>query len=74
MRKIEYRFYIKGQMIDRKLVEGTGIYVTGTGLFHGWGLDYEEFESGAGNYSIAIVEKENGEVIKVQVDDIKFLD
>ena len=26
------------------------------GKFHQWGSNYEEFENGAGNYSVAIVE------------------
>lgn len=32
------------------------------GKFHGWGSGYEEFESGPGNYTVAIVEFPDGKV------------
>ena len=44
----------------------------GTGLFHEWGANFEEFDNGAGNYSIAIVEKSNGEVLSLPIELIKF--
>lgn len=44
------------------------------GYFHEWGMNYEEFESGAGNYSVAIVELPNGEIVMPMADDIVFLD
>lgn len=44
------------------------------GYFHQWGCNYEEFESGAGNYSVAIVELPNGKVIMPSVDCIEFID
>ena len=44
------------------------------GHFHAWGVDYEEFETGAGNFSTAIVELENGEVINERADLIRFDD
>lgn len=46
---------------------------TGFGLFHQWGCDYEEFESGPGNYSTAIVEMEDGTVRNVPCDMIQFI-
>ena len=42
------------------------------GTFHEFGVAYEEFESGAGNYSIAIVELKNGEIINPPVEMIRF--
>lgn len=42
--------------------------------FHQFGTDFEEFESGAGNFSVAIIEKDNGEVTSVPVHHIRFLD
>lgn len=42
------------------------------GIFHQWGSNYEEFESGAGNYSVAIVELPDGKVIMTNADDIQF--
>lgn len=44
------------------------------GCFHCWGMNYTEFESGAGNYSVAIVELPNGEVVMPQADSIRFID
>ena len=44
------------------------------GKFHGWGSDYEEFESGPGNYTVAIVELPDGKVETVPPYLIRFLD
>jgi hypothetical protein len=75
MRKVAYKYYVKPQKdAVGKLKENTGTFFFGNGTFHGFGVDYQEFESGAGNFSIAIVEKENGEVIKVDVEHIEFID
>ena len=42
------------------------------GLFHEFGLNYTEFESGPGNFSTAIVELEDGKIINVPVETIVF--
>ena len=44
----------------------------GNGVFHQFGVDYEEFETGPGNYSTAIVEMADGSVKNVPVDMIVF--
>lgn len=44
------------------------------GYFHQWGVNYEEFESGPGNYSVAIVELPDGRIVTPTADEIKFLD
>ena len=44
------------------------------GKFHGWGVGYEEFESGPGNYTVAIVEFPDGKVDTVVPYLIRFLD
>lgn len=44
------------------------------GKFHEWGMDYEEFETGPGNFSVGIIEKENGEIELVFAELIQFLD
>jgi len=44
------------------------------GQFHQWGSNYEEFENGPGNYSVAIVELPDGTVVMPVPDDICFLD
>lgn len=46
---------------------------TGVGLFHQWGSDYEEFETGPGNYSTAIVEMEDGTIKNVPCDMVQFI-
>ena len=44
----------------------------GNGLFHEFGTDYEEFETGPGNYSAAIVEMPDGSIKNVPVELIVF--
>lgn len=44
------------------------------GYFHEWGCNYEEFEIGAGNYSVAIVELPDGKIITPSPNDIEFID
>lgn len=45
----------------------------GVALFHAFGLDYEEFESGHAGFSTAIVEWPDGKVEMVRADRIRFL-
>jgi hypothetical protein len=42
--------------------------------FHQFGVDYEEFETGPGNYSTAIVEYADGQIDNVPVALIQFVD
>jgi len=44
------------------------------GYFHQFGISYEEFEAGPGNYSTAIVELSDGSIRAVDAENIKFLD
>ena len=46
----------------------------GPAMFHQWGVDYEEFEAGTGNYSTAIIEWADGTVENVRADMIRFTD
>jgi hypothetical protein len=46
----------------------------GEAMFHQFGVAYEEFENGAGNYSTAIVEWSDGTVESVKADRIRFMD
>lgn len=46
----------------------------GTGVFHAWGVAYEEFEDGPGNYSTAIVEMPDGTVRNWPAEMIRFND
>jgi hypothetical protein len=45
----------------------------GEAVFHGFGADYEEFENGPGNYTVAIIEWPNGAVQLVQTHLIQFI-
>ena len=45
----------------------------GEALFHSFGTDYEEFESGPANYAVAIVEWPNGQIEIVRADRIRFV-
>ncbi len=42
------------------------------GLFHQWGNDFIEFETGPCNYTLAIVELEDGKVITTGPENIQF--
>lgn len=43
--------------------------------FHGWGCNFEEFENGTGNYSVAIVELADGSIESIaNLEWIKFID
>jgi len=44
------------------------------GVFHQWGAGYEEFETGPGNFTVAIVEMEDGEIKEFMPTDIKFIE
>jgi hypothetical protein len=55
----------KGQTYFEKVAIGNGI-------FHAWGVDYAEFETGPGNFSTAIVEMPDGSVKNVPVELIVF--
>ena len=44
------------------------------GLFHQWGVNFEEFESGPANYTVAIVELDDGSVEMVPANLIKFIE
>lgn len=44
----------------------------GAGNFHQFGTDYEEFETGPANFSTAIVEMPDGNVVNVPVEMIRF--
>lgn len=62
--------------LSGRFLEG-GTWVTkdiGRGLFHCWGKEFEEFDQGACEVSVAIVELENGDVETYCANQIRFLD
>ena len=46
----------------------------GEAAFHQFGCDYEEFETGPGNFSTAIVEWPDGSIENVPLQNVRFLD
>jgi len=44
------------------------------GWFHQWAVDYEEFETGPGNFTTALVEDKFGHVRHCIADSVVFLD
>ncbi len=43
------------------------------GSFHCWGKTYEESDNGGCEYTVAIVELPDGQVVTVNPDDLVFL-
>lgn len=66
MRKVmvsEYKLKEHGFVLEEK----------SEAIFHQFGVGYEEFESGLGNYSTAIVEYHDGTVDNIPVNHIRFI-
>lgn len=63
----------KVKVLSKKWVNGTFEPAEPfTAMFHQFGNAYEEFENGIGNYTVAIVENDAGEIIEVTTDCIIF--
>ena len=45
-----------------------------TGRFHMWGSNYEEFETGPGNFTTAIIELDDGRVASCPAETVQFYD
>ncbi|MPM68869.1 hypothetical protein SDC9_115804 [bioreactor metagenome] len=43
------------------------------GLFHCWGSEFEEFENGPGNYTVAIIEMSDGTIKTAGPSELQFL-
>ncbi len=71
MRKVTYSKYIKVNEDGRNFME---LRPQGLAIFHRFGVDYEEFESGAGNYSTAIIEAPDGTIHNIPVENVKFIE
>ena len=44
------------------------------GYFHEWSVNYEEYDNGAVNYPVAIVEFSDGSIALPYASDVVFLD
>lgn len=63
MRKVQVYRYEKSNRIK-----------DGVGFFHQFGIDYEELRDGIGLFTTAIIERLDGTVKNVAIENIKFLD
>jgi hypothetical protein len=57
----------------RKVFIHHGPFIGEEGIFHQFGINFEEFDKGISLFTIAVVELESGYVISVPVDYIKFI-
>ena len=67
----------KVKVFQRVNIPGTTKWETverGTAKFHQFGVDYEEFEAGTGNYTTAVIEWPDGKVEMVRADMVQFLE
>lgn len=64
--------WIKGHYENKVFIEGHHEEIKG--LFHCWGTDYEEFETGPGCFSTAIIEMDDGSIVNCPAEFVKFLD
>lgn len=44
----------------------------GEAVFCAWGVDFQEMENGIGNYSCAIIKRDDGKIENVPVEMIQF--
>ena len=51
-----------------------GMWIPITGKFHLWGSTYDEFESGPGNQTMAIIELEGGRIVMALPQNVQFID
>ncbi len=81
MRKVSFKEWIPTKWVNIEgrntaiEVIGTGCWskeYTCTGLFHQWANACEEYSNGAGNYTVALVELEDGTIKEVLPTNVKF--
>ncbi len=75
MRKVKFNKYIPRVYEGSKAKEGTGCWekdFPNDGLFHQWGNAYEESEYNFGNYTVALIELQDGTITEVLPRNIKF--
>lgn len=72
MRKCSYQIYTIGHKVTEFNRSGNEWVKHDDGVFHGWGVDYEELEAGVGNFTAAIVERPGGVIVLVPAAKISF--
>ncbi len=67
-RRIEFDEWVK------KPGESKPVKTTGVGIFHLFGINYKEFETGPGIYTTAVIETENGSLKNIPVEHCRFIE
>ena len=73
-KKIDARVVNYRKCSGKYFVRERGFIEFKLGYFHKWGVDSEELDVGALNYTIGIVELVDGSVVTVMPENIKFID
>lgn len=59
----------------KAIVVENGKRVPVEGLFHQWGQDFEDCgDAGIGNYTVALIELDDGRIVEGIADTVVFLD
>ncbi len=81
MRKVLFKKWIKKELVQgssfQRPKEGTGCWESDflhEGIFHQWASSYEESDAGFGNYTVALVELQDGTIIEVLPTNMKFVE
>jgi len=77
MKKIKFKKWIPKEYENSRILAGTNRFeqeFTHNGIFHAWGVAHEEYEHGAGNYSVALVELPDGTVKEMLPSSIQFVE
>ncbi len=62
-------------IVSKRIWNGTGqhlVEIVGPAVFHQWGSEFEEFEAGPGNVTVAIVEFPDGRIQTALPQDLRF--
>jgi len=71
MRKVKYYEYVDKVVDGKRICEKV---LKGIATFHQFGIGFEEFETGAANYTTAVIELDNGAVKNICCENIEFCD
>ena len=83
MRKVKFKRWIPVMWSNgennclSKPIEGTGCFeseYSNDGIFHCWANSYTEFDAGIGNYTVGIIELQDGTIEEVLPINIKFIE
>lgn len=83
MRTVLFKKYIKPiygklgstNITPANIMDGSGIWLEDVpGKFHQWAAAFEDYgEQGPGNYTVALVEELNGNIVEVHPTHIQFI-